>query len=58
MFGRLAKGGTVKVDLAGDALTFSYSDVAPKKPKPTDGGAAPDDQGPSGGGKKEPALVE
>jgi len=59
LFGRLAKGGTVIVDVADDALSFVYGEVAPKKPKPPiDGDDAPDGDKPSGGGKKEPALVE
>ena len=59
LFGRLAKGGTVQIDVADDTLSFVYGEVAPKKPKPPiDGGDAPDGDKPSGGGKKEPALVE
>jgi ATP-dependent Clp protease ATP-binding subunit ClpA len=42
LFGRLAKGGTVLIDVAEGALTFSY----------------PEADGPSGGGKKEPVYVE
>jgi len=58
LFGRLAKGGTVVVDVSDDTLSFVYGEVAPKKPKPPiDGGDAPDGDKPSGGGKKEPALV-
>ncbi|HXV25143.1 MAG TPA: ATP-dependent Clp protease ATP-binding subunit ClpA [Alphaproteobacteria bacterium] len=33
LFGRLAKGGTVKVDLKGDALTFEFHEPEPKEPK-------------------------
>jgi ATP-dependent Clp protease ATP-binding subunit ClpA len=59
LFGRLAKGGAVIVDVAEDGLSFVYSDAAPKKPKPPiDGDDAPDGGNPDGGGKKEPALVE
>jgi ATP-dependent Clp protease ATP-binding subunit ClpA len=61
LFGKLAKGGTVKVDMADDKLTFVYSDVAPKKPKPPEKDGEPDGGAPSDGGKKnkkkEPALV-
>ena len=44
MFGRLAKGGTVLVDVTDGALSFSY----PDSEEPRDGK----------GGKKEPVYVE
>jgi ATP-dependent Clp protease ATP-binding subunit ClpA len=33
LFGKLAKGGTVKVDLKDDALTFDFDETQPKEPK-------------------------
>ena len=33
LFGKLAKGGTVKVDLKDDALTFEFDETQPKEPK-------------------------
>jgi ATP-dependent Clp protease ATP-binding subunit ClpA len=33
LFGKLAKGGTVKVDLKEDALTFEFQESEPKEPK-------------------------
>ncbi len=33
LFGRLAKGGTVKVDLKDEALTFEFHEPEPKEPK-------------------------
>jgi len=36
LFGRLAKGGKVKVDLAGDKLTFAYSETPVPVPPPSE----------------------
>ncbi|BBK38239.1 ATP-dependent Clp protease ATP-binding subunit ClpA [Allostella sp. ATCC 35155] len=47
LFGRLAKGGTVRVGVADGKLTFTYPDE-PKRGDPKDGG----------GPAKEPELVE
>ena len=33
LFGKLAKGGTVKVDLKDDVLTFQFDEPQPKEPK-------------------------
>jgi ATP-dependent Clp protease ATP-binding subunit ClpA len=33
LFGKLAKGGTVKVDIKEDALTFEFQESEPKEPK-------------------------
>ena len=33
LFGKLAKGGTVKVDLKEDVLTFQFDEPQPKEPK-------------------------
>ena len=53
LFGKLKKGGTVRVDMADDKLTFEFIEAAPRKPKP------PEDEGESDAGEdREPALVE
>ncbi|MBO20846.1 MAG: ATP-dependent Clp protease ATP-binding subunit ClpA [Rhodospirillaceae bacterium] len=60
LFGELVKGGTVRVGVKDNALTF---DLAPDKPSGGKGGSGkPKRKGKTpksdGGGEKEPALVE
>jgi ATP-dependent Clp protease ATP-binding subunit ClpA len=57
LFGRLSKGGLVKVDLQDDGLTFSY----PEQPKGDSGGGGKRSRKPSGGASgrgKKTELVE
>ncbi len=60
LFGRLEKGGTVRVDVADNKLTFSYPEVAVSGPPKSDGDGS-GGNGPGGNGKgpkngKPPAL--
>jgi ATP-dependent Clp protease ATP-binding subunit ClpA len=53
LFGRLAKGGAVKVGLKDGALTFDYVEAAPPAlPKPEEG------SGDGDGAEREPEVAE
>ena len=52
LFGKLVKGGSVKVALADDKLTFEYTEAAaPAQPRP-------ESDGDEGGSEREPEVVE
>ncbi len=68
LFGKLAKGGVVRVDIEGGHPTFSFPDAGPVKPRKGKGRPGrgdsrddgPEDGGPEdgGSGKDLPALVD